>query len=145
MLTVSITVFNCSCLICLHLEKSLTVHNILEVLNTGEFPAANCEELGLALDIKKYVLHNILSNRRGQVTLQLADIFEHWLNNDLEASWDKVADALEKCGYKKLAYIISGKMKEPSMQARDEDLTTVPRYIEGMVFHRLLLSKILIL
>ena len=77
--------------------------------------------------------------------LQLADIFEHWLNNDLEASWDKVADALEKCDHKILAYTISGKMEEPSIQARDEDLTTVPRYIEGTVFHRLLLNKILIL
>ena len=112
------------------------------MLNTGEFPAANCEELGLALGIKNYVLHNIRSNRRGQVLLQLADIFEHWLNNDLEASWDKVADALEKCDHKILAYNISGKMENPSIQARD---ATVPSDIEGTVFHRLLLSKILIL
>ena len=38
----------------------------------------------------------------------LSDIIEHWLNNDLNPSWEKLARALSVCGFKVIAAEIVG-------------------------------------
>ncbi len=75
------------------------------MLYKGEFAAADCDTLGLNLGVKTYILRNIEAERRGKVQLQLMDILDHWLNN-FEADWYKLAEALRKSEYRRLATAI---------------------------------------
>ncbi len=77
------------------------------MLSEGKFTAADCDRLGLNLGVETHILRNIDSQRGGKVQLQLMDILDHWLNNDLEADWYKLAEALRKSQYRKLAAAIN--------------------------------------
>ncbi len=77
------------------------------MLSEGEFAAADCDKLGLNLGVKTHILRNFESQRGGKVQLQLMDILEHWLNNDLKADWYRLAEALRKSQYGKLAAAIN--------------------------------------
>ena len=56
----------CAC-VAIFLGRPLNVNNVVEVLNDGDFPAAECEILGTKLNIKQSVMANIRSDRSGQV------------------------------------------------------------------------------
>ncbi len=92
----------------------------MNVLSEGKFTAADCDTLGLNLGVETNILRNIESERRGKVQQQLMDILDHWLNNDLEADWYKLAEALRKSEYKRLAAAINiGRFPAQDVLVRD--------------------------
>ena len=77
----------------------LDTKNILNVLHEAEFADADWKLLGQQL-IKHTALQDINANHRGNPNLCMIDTIVQWLNNDLEASWEKLAGAVIKvAGY----------------------------------------------
>ena len=89
----------------------MNINNITEVLNDGHYPAANCRSLGSRLGVPQDFMENVEANHRGNVQRQLNDILLYWLNNDGDASWNKLANSLERCNYRVLADSIRKKQK----------------------------------
>ena len=75
--------------------KELDVKNIVNVLHEAEFADGDWELLGLQL-IKHTDLTTIKANRHGEVSLCMIDTISQWLRNELEPSWNKLAEAVEK-------------------------------------------------
>ena len=63
------------------------------------------EELGLHLNVEPNIIDGIEKDRT-TVLSRLSHVLQHWLNNDPEASWSKLANALQSCNYRNLANII---------------------------------------
>ena len=77
----------------------LSEKNILNVLHEAGFADAHWKLLGQQL-IELTALQNIDANHRGNPHLCMIDTISQWLNNDLEASWEKLAGAVIKvAGY----------------------------------------------
>ena len=72
----------------------LNIRNILNVLHGAEFSDAHWDDLGLYLMVKRPSLLNIETDRRGNPAHCMIDMLSHWLNNDEDASWDKLAGAV---------------------------------------------------
>ena len=77
--------------------------NIKNVLKQKGFTSAHAEKLGLQLDeVSQQLIHTFIHNRGGidgNWDSILTDIINHWLNNDVEKSWKKLAEALINCDY----------------------------------------------
>ena len=71
--------------------------NILNVLHYRDvdFADADWEILGQQL-IRHSQLRNIRADRRGNPSLCLIDTASTWLQTDLNASWERLAEAIEK-------------------------------------------------
>ena len=81
--------------------KELDVKNIVNVLHEAEFADGDWELLGLQL-VKHTDLATIDANRHGKVSLCMIDMVSQWLKTELEPSWNKLAEAVEKVeGYGK--------------------------------------------
>ena len=77
--------------------KELDEKNIVNVLHEAQFADGDWELLGLQL-IKHADLTTIKANRHGEVSLCTMDMVSQWLRNELEPSWNKLAEAVEKVG-----------------------------------------------
>ena len=86
----------------------LNVGNIIRILNGHGFYVSKYEELGLQLNVQLNIIKRIESDCQ-DVQSRLAHVLQHWLDNDPNASWGKLANALESCNFKKLADIIRSK------------------------------------
>ena len=75
--------------------KELDEKNIVNVLHAADFADGDWELLGLQL-IKHTDLTTIKANRHGEVSLCMIDTISQWLRNELEPSWNKLAEAVEK-------------------------------------------------
>ena len=75
--------------------KELDEKNIVNVLHEADFADGDWELLGLQL-IKHTDLTTIKANRHGEVSLCMIDTISQWLRNELEPSWNKLAEAVEK-------------------------------------------------
>ncbi len=64
------------------------------------------EQLGSLLDIKKYKLNDIRESRHGVAANCKMDLFDYWLRSDIQASWNKLVEALETMDYSSLAHKI---------------------------------------
>ena len=69
----------------------------MNVLHEADFADGDWEVLGLQL-IKCSALTTIKANRHGEATLCIMDTVSQWLKNELEPSWNKLAEAVEKVG-----------------------------------------------
>ena len=84
--------------------------NVITFLKHQNFPVACAGQLGKQLDgvthgdIVTYMKKHSADDWDGI----LSDIIDHWLNNDLNPSWEKLARALSACGYKVIAAEILG-------------------------------------
>ena len=58
----------------------------------------NWRSVGVALEIKPYKLEEIRLNRLNDVQQCKFSLIDHWLRTDLEASWRKLASALDEAG-----------------------------------------------
>lgn len=54
------------------------------------------ESVGLVLDISSTKLHEIRANRMNNGALCKISMADTWLRSDVNASWEKLADALDK-------------------------------------------------
>ena len=71
------------------------MRNIVNVLHEAKFADGDWELLGLQL-IKHTDLITIEAHRHGKPGLCMIDMVSQWLSNELEPSWDKLAEAVEK-------------------------------------------------
>ena len=79
----------------------LNERNVLKVLHEAKFNDADWELLGKQL-IKHSDLLNVRANCHGDSSLCTSDTISQWLRTDLEASWEKLAEAVAKVeGYGK--------------------------------------------
>ena len=60
-------------------------------------------DLGLQVDVPYSQLSTIAINVAGRAEEALSSTVDHWLRNDLNASWEKLATAVEKCNHAILA------------------------------------------
>ena len=72
----------------------LDVKDVLNVLREAGFADADWAELGLQL-IDHFDLSTIKADH-GQANLCMIETISQWLKSDLEASWEKLADAIPK-------------------------------------------------
>ena len=85
-------------------SKELTVNNVVKELNG--FDSSKWKDLGLQVDVPNSKLSTIATNVAGKADAQkeaLISTVDYWLRNDLTASWEKLATAVEKCDYAVLA------------------------------------------
>ena len=71
--------------------------NIVNVLHEAEFADGDWELLGLQL-VKHADLTTIKANRHGEASHCMMDMVSQWLRNELEPSWNKLAEAVENVG-----------------------------------------------
>ena len=70
--------------------------NVVNVLHKARFSDGDWENLGQQLMIEHHALKTIRTNHPGQCELCMSDTISQWLNNDLETSWEKLAEAVIK-------------------------------------------------
>ena len=87
----------CRYVLPLFIALTLDVRNILNVLHDPDtdFSDADWELLGQQL-IRGSLLRTIRADRNGDPSLCLIDTVSTWLQTDPEASWEKLAQAIEK-------------------------------------------------
>ena len=61
------------------------------------------EEIGTELNILSADIKKIERNNRGNVNLCTLGLIDHWLSTDIEATWEKLAQALENLNDNKTA------------------------------------------
>ena len=71
--------------------KELNEKNILNAIAQ----VTRWQELGLQIDVPPYKLEEIRLNSSTVAECKIA-LITHWLNSDDDASWEKLADALER-------------------------------------------------
>ena len=72
----------------------LNERNILNVLHKADFSDADWDFLGQELKIKRANLSTIKANHFGQTENCMVDTITQWLRTDLEASWERLAEAV---------------------------------------------------
>ena len=85
-------------------SKELTVNNVVKEL--CEFDSSNWRDLGVQVDVPHSQLSTIATYVAGKADAQkeaLTSTVDYWLRNDLAASWEKLATAVEKCDHAVLA------------------------------------------
>ena len=86
----------CYTFFCFHTALELNVRNIMNVLHEANFSDADWHPLGLQLIDNHAVLMTIGADNPGSVTFCMVDTIVQWLKTDLEASWEKLAEAVAK-------------------------------------------------
>ena len=64
---------------------------------------ADWESVGVKLGVSSTKLHEIRANRMNNGPLCKISMADTWLRSDVDASWDKLADALDETGNSKQA------------------------------------------
>ena len=68
--------------------------NVLNVLHNAGVADGDWEQLGMQL-VARSALRSIRANRLGNDVLSMIDTIYQWLRSDIEASWEKLAEAVE--------------------------------------------------
>ena len=68
-----------------------------------EFPECRARLLGENLGIPDYIIKTLEHDAKGDSSSFFSEVINHWLNNDDEQSWEKLADAVERCRYRIIA------------------------------------------
>lgn len=72
------------------------------------------ERLGLELGIKYPKIKEIKrSHRPEELYLCMADLLQHWMGSDTDASWEKMAITLDEMDKRDIAMKIRGKIGPP--------------------------------
>ncbi len=85
-----------------YLGPELNLSNILSFLKAGGFSAASARSLGIYLLVPIATIKTLKKNNVDDAEGMLIDIIDSWLNQT-EPSWEKLARALDKCDYKRIA------------------------------------------
>ena len=78
-----------------HTGLKLNEKNILNVLHEARFADGHWELLGQCL-ITRSALLTIRASRFGEANFCMIDTIVQWLRTDLEASWEKLAEAVAR-------------------------------------------------
>ena len=79
--------------------KTLEFHSVMKQLSN--FDPTSWRDLGTKLQLPPHKLNAIAAGIAGKPHGQneaLTNVVDFWLKNDLEASWEKLAMAVEECG-----------------------------------------------
>ena len=90
--------------------RELTISDlreVLDVLNNGYFPSNKWFELGLSLGLLNPKLEAIREDNPRDSDRCLQNCLTLWLREDFEATWSKLAHAIDKTGEKVVAAYIS--------------------------------------
>ena len=68
-----------------------------------DFPAGKAEGLGTFLGIEPGKIFTLRTNNNGNADKLLTAIIVEWLRNDKKKSWEKLANAVRRCGHSLLA------------------------------------------
>ena len=122
-------------------EKSLTYHNIDKILTE----VLEWYNLGTKLGLPGYKLGEICQDHTGTVR-QRQEMISKWLAYDTEASWNKLARALEEIGMRVVAKEILEKYVSgyKSMFAGDQHVMIQTFSGQGMLQSSKLLMRILL-
>ena len=86
------------------------MNSIHDVLNEEDFDESNWQLLGNNLGLSAARLKGIeathIGNLSGAQVHALIAVLSMWLRHDLGACWDRLAQALQKIGYPKIAAAI---------------------------------------
>ena len=88
--------------------QKLELLPVIKFLKKHDFPSSRASELGVGLGIKKARIEEILQNNPLSSDKVLMGVIQHWLDDDVDQSWTKLADALQLCGYEQAARAITG-------------------------------------
>ena len=80
-----------------------STNSFLQFLIKEHFPAGKARQLGVFLDVPQERLDTFAVNNPNNADGVLMDVITYWIDNDGEASWDRLATALEKCGHAVIA------------------------------------------
>lgn len=83
------------------------LREVLDVLKDGHFPRNKWFKLGLSLDLLNPELDAIENNFPKDNERCLQKCLTLWLKEDIEATWSKLADAVDKTEEKAVAGYIS--------------------------------------
>ena len=89
-----------SCTTTLPASGHPSTNSFLQFLIKEHFPAGKARQLGVFLDVPQERLHTFAVNNPDGV---LMDVITYWIDNDGEASWDRLATVLEECGHAVMA------------------------------------------
>ena len=91
-----------------------STNSFLQFLIKEHFPAGKARQLGVFLDVPQERLLTFAVNNPNDADGVLMDVITYWIDNDNdgEASWDRLATALEECGHPVMAKKIQSKSKE---------------------------------
>ena len=100
-------------------SRELNVNNLVKKLSG--FDSSKWRGLGLQVDVPHSQLSTIATNVAGRADAQkeaLISTVDYWLRNDTNASWEKLATAVEKCDHtvlankirKSVGIVVSGKI-----------------------------------
>ena len=81
-------------------SRELNVNNVVKELSG--FDSSKWRDLGLQVDVSHSQLSTIATNVAGRADAQkeaLISTVDCWLRNDMNASWEKLAIAVEKCDH----------------------------------------------
>lgn len=81
------------------LQRELNEKNVIEMIDevTSKWPL-----LGLHLNVPKHKLDEFLLTHPHNLTQIKLSLISHWIRNDLEPSWRKLADALDRAEHRRL-------------------------------------------
>ena len=92
------------------IADELTVNGIHDLLTEEDFDESNWQLLGNNLGLSASRLKGIEATHVGSLSgaqvHALIAVLSTWLRHDLHASWQKLAEALKKIGYPKIAAVI---------------------------------------
>ena len=89
----------------------------------GEFPECKAGLLGEYFDIPSAIIETLKHDSNGDSIKFFSDVINHWLRNDPEKSWSKLADAIHVCDYKLLADRIRKKYVMSTPAEHSQQLT----------------------
>ena len=107
------------------IDHKLTLQNIVKVIDSQGFPASEAHRLGLHLGIRSHKVQDLAADNRDDCHSLLSGIIDYWLNNNLQQSWQVLADAVGACGYPVMANTLCGEQASQSQVRR--------RLVEGML------------
>ena len=87
----------------------LDTNKVIRFLNKENFPADKARKLGGCLDIPQGRLSTFKTNHPNDADGELMDVINYWIDNDGEASWERLATALEECHHTVIAKKIRSK------------------------------------
>ncbi len=87
----------------------VTLDSVTTFLRDEGFKAVDAERLGKCLDGPSSQLEELKRNNMNDFISLLRDIIQCWLKNNFNPSWNSLAVALDKCGYR----LMADKIRQP--------------------------------
>ncbi len=91
---------------------------VIKFLKKHNFPTVRAGELGNGLGLDHNIIEDFTTNNPTNPSKVLMEVVNYWLDNDLKASWNRLAEALDSCGYGNAARSITGSTESPSTDTR---------------------------